>query len=404
MNSKLFKVLLLLSILIVFVPASVFAATSNSISKVPTVVAGTEFQESDAPVLRIEEENAGEFNGMPQEFQLKLQNAVWPEDAAQRLEDSAQQSESAELMFERLSETTMRVSLSGAGTGSEPYYVKIPLVSVVEASGLVKCTVSELDSNVSGGIYTYAMVPTQEKTVRISMEELVDVDGGTRNFTLGDMVIEESAAGALINPGRKPVKITLQLSDGLAFASAKCDSEVFGGLSGAATKSKLKSRTQMEVTLNASQRDAARRGGMVLSGIELKSKKLKSSTEIFVNVAIESGGYNGKQSVLAGAYTVADLRLKTLGVGHKTEITPAFDPDTYRYSVDVPKTWKSITFDFETMEPGMPVVWHGVGIYQDENVTVPLKIGKNTFKVTVGDPENRKVSKTYTIDVFRARR
>lgn len=301
---KFLKITILAALLVAMIPAaSVFAETSNTVNKVPTVAAGTEFTEGDAPCLRIEEANIGEFAGEDQEFELKLNNAVWAVDAAARLSASVQGSADAEIVFEQHSETKMGILIKGAGLGADPYYVKIPLISIVQEPGTVSCTVNIFESRVTGGIYTYAKVAAAEKAVRISMSELVDANTASKNFSLEDLVIEESAANVLVNSGKngnKPVKILLQLKDGLEFSSAKFDGTGFGGLSEAVLKGKLKGRTQLEITLNTSRRISALRGGITVSGLQLTGRRLKNTTEIFMDVVFQSGTFTTEQTLLVG--------------------------------------------------------------------------------------------------------
>lgn len=405
---KLMKLTILSALLVAMVPAaSVFAETDNTVNKVPTVAAGTEFTEEDAPRLRIEEARVGEFAGENQEFELQLSNAVWSADAAELLEEIVPELEGVEITFEQHSETKMGILITGAGLGSDPYRVDIPLISIVGQPGTVRCTVNALGSWVSDGVYTYAKVAETEKSVRVFMSELVDADSASKKFTLEDVVIEESSANVLVNSGKNgkvPVKIFLQLKDGLKFASAEFDSSAFGGLSKAVLKGKLKGRTQLEITLDASQRVAALRGGITVSDLQLTGRKLKSTTEIFMDVIVQSGTFTSEQTLLAGTCTVEDLRLKELSLGDDISMSPAFDPDIYRYKAVVPKTMDTISLNFASMNFGTPVTLYNESIGEGESVIIPLKVGKNTIKLTVGDSERGKVSKPYIIEVMRSKK
>lgn len=64
-----------------------YGASSNSVNKVPTVLNDFVFDESTAPILRIEESHEGLLYATTQTFTLQLENADWTSEAEEDLVD-----------------------------------------------------------------------------------------------------------------------------------------------------------------------------------------------------------------------------------------------------------------------------------------------------------------------------
>ncbi len=408
MMRKKLQLTILSILLIAMVPAvSVFAGTVNVVSKVPKVAAGAEFTEGDAPCLRIEEVRSGEFSGGKQEFLLELDNAIWSADAAARMTACVQIPEDTEILFEQSSETVMGITITGGGLGDTVYSVDIPLLSVVQEAGLARCTVDARDSAVTGGTYVYAEVIEPAGAVRVSMGDTVEASSGSKRFTLGDLVIEESAAHVLSNSGshgEEAVTILLRLKEGLEFDSANVSGSPYGGLSGSTLTGRRVGRSQLELKLDTAPRTAALRGGIIISDLQVTGRRLNETTDIHMDVVIRSGTLRSEETLYAGICTVEDFRLRTLSLGDSIVMSPAFDPDVRRYKATVPKSADSISLELTAMNPGTPITLNNDQTYAGETVTIPLKAGKNSLRITVGNPKEKKGSRTYVIEIARLKK
>jgi len=212
MKRKLALFLALVMILSL-VPANVFAASSNSVNKTPSVDTDTTFDETTGPVLRIEESNDGEFGTSTETFQLTLENADWDltEAAFEALMETEIEANwggggSVDVTVERISDTKMSVEYL-ATPGTDNYFL-IPLVTAMDSEGAAKVTVDPKDSPLSAGTYTFANVSDGATTTII--EDTVDFQD---TIEIETITIEENVIGTFTDGEEREIKLKLIDSD-----------------------------------------------------------------------------------------------------------------------------------------------------------------------------------------------
>lgn len=193
---------MVLALLISLVPMNVFAATDNSVNKVPTVSDDTEFTSADAPKLRIEESNDGEFGTTSQTFVLKLENAEWDTADAATI-GAVTPVGLSDITATYLSATRMEVTLIPDGTLTDSGYVLIPLVAELQGEGAAKVTIESKNSSVSAGTYTFANGSGGNTDASIDDETTF-----RDTATMESIVIEELVAGTIESGDEVNLKIT----------------------------------------------------------------------------------------------------------------------------------------------------------------------------------------------------
>lgn len=193
---------MVLALLVSLVPANVFAASGNSIDKIPSVATDHEFT-TDAPNLRIEEKEDGEFGITTQTFQLILDNADWNTDAAaDMVADVITDDAAVVLDITRLSDTRLQVELSFTDA-TEDNFIKLPLYVTVDEEGKATVEVKGMDSAVTSGTYTFANVSDGNTTTTI--EDTTTFGDTTEMETI---TIEENVIGTFGEPTEINIKMT----------------------------------------------------------------------------------------------------------------------------------------------------------------------------------------------------
>ncbi|RKD22011.1 Copper amine oxidase N-terminal domain-containing protein [Caminicella sporogenes DSM 14501] len=210
---------LVVALTMVLAPMSAFAATSNSINKVPKVADDHKFKLAEAPILRIEEDNDNEFDGLDstkldddkQVFRLTLENAEWNEDEFEsnfsknsegyyvlsggsytnRNTDTANNA----VFLKKIGKKTVEAVVYGDNTDDSSIWFKIPMLVEMKGEGEAKVTVEQRDSLVSSGTYTFAIGAGGDTIATID-----DVEEFTDTVTIDDIRIDETSAGAIDGP------------------------------------------------------------------------------------------------------------------------------------------------------------------------------------------------------------
>lgn len=217
-KKKLAMMLALTMLLTSFiVPMTSFAASTNTVDKVPSVTDDYDgWTAGTAPKLRIEEKNNDEFGDGTHVFRLQLTNAEWETQADLTAMivgiNAAATSSDIEIdSLNRISDTIVEVSMT---THNTPRGTKealaIPLLCDVTAAGQVQVTVLPVDSPVSGGTFTFANATGGDTVATISKVEKFS------NFVdLPAIIIDETSIAALAGAGKS---IKLRLPNGFEWA------------------------------------------------------------------------------------------------------------------------------------------------------------------------------------------
>ncbi len=190
-----------------------YGASSNSVNKVPTVLNDFVFDESTAPILRIEESHEGLLYATTQTFTLQLENADWTSEAEEDLVDFIEANNNlneidngTDFVVDAtlLNSSKMRISFFVDGNCSTEFYFEVPMLAEITDEGAVKVEIDSVDSALSSGMYTFA-VASDCKTIT-TIDDTVEF---TNNSVLEDVLIEELVIGSLSNN----TQINLMLTD-----------------------------------------------------------------------------------------------------------------------------------------------------------------------------------------------
>ncbi|MCT4619314.1 MAG: copper amine oxidase N-terminal domain-containing protein [Marinisporobacter sp.] len=161
---------------------TVYAASDNSMNKVPRVRVGHEFNNpTTAPLLRIEELDVNEFGrGREQIFHLDLKNAEWLtdndfKDSKYKSFRSAIESQASHcfrplsLSIERLSNTTVQATVYDSVYNDYEASTVIPMLVKTIDQGAVQVEIDAEDSHLTSGRYTIANVKHSFETRPITI-------------------------------------------------------------------------------------------------------------------------------------------------------------------------------------------------------------------------------------------
>ncbi|AOT70149.1 stalk domain-containing protein [Geosporobacter ferrireducens] len=226
MKRKL-SLLLAFVMIISLVPMSAFAASDNRVIAVPTVADDHEFKvtqespfKSDAPILRIKEEDAGEFGKTNTEFRLDLSNAEWTSEMFNTIGTGsvartvyANNDSGASLTFQKRTATSLTVKMNlqgrevdGNGVPTKELVFEVPMITEIQGKGEAKVTINALSSAVSSGTYTFAVGQSGGTITTVGSSETVSRGSAQKGASI---ILDEVVAGA-IKDG-KTQKLTLRL-------------------------------------------------------------------------------------------------------------------------------------------------------------------------------------------------
>ncbi len=205
-SRKLFAILIIAMMMMTLLPMTAFAASSNSVDKVVQVSSDAQFTEATAPVLRIEEKNAGEFSTSGETFRLILENAKFLDDNFKDTERGFETvcEDNPNVAVEVITNTVVEVTVYGDGDSTKDAF-KFPLVTEITGEGEATVTIDSRDSAVSSGTYVFANSATGKTIATISK-----VTTFARTADLEDIQIDETRIGALgTNVINQKIKIKL---------------------------------------------------------------------------------------------------------------------------------------------------------------------------------------------------
>ena len=181
MSKKIVSVLLIMILLFSLLSTVSFATTMNSIDRVPQVALDHIFAMDNAPILRIEEANAGEFG--TEVFRLSLINAEWSKNATDDYHIDA--NPNVTVLTNNLAEVAI------IGTPAIDVFT-FEMLTKITGNGNVQVVVDSRDSAVTGGAYTFA-VSAEGKTINTIDKVIIFA----RTGSLGNIQIDETRIGAI---------------------------------------------------------------------------------------------------------------------------------------------------------------------------------------------------------------
>ena len=263
--------------LIFSIAVPVFAASENSVNKVPQVNVGHEFIDvGTAPQLRIKEKNSGDFTS-GESFRLVLSNAEWLEDEITKQE--AVYASGANVDVDYLSETMLEITIKSITGNEDKIEIRIPLLTKIIAEGEAKVTVDCRDSRVSSGTYVFAVARIAKTITTIEkIKEFSNVGD------LATIIIDETLIGALGNTTGQSIKLTLPPN----FTWSKADEANFncsGGLADTIVKYErgLNTRT-LELSYDPPISLRTARGSILLQGLQIHADPFAPCGDVVVDI------------------------------------------------------------------------------------------------------------------------
>ena len=203
-SRKLFAIIVMTAMILTLLPMTAFAATDNSIDRVPSVAPDHTFTAGTAPILRIAEKNEGDMT-TTQTFRLSLTNAEWAADPT-RLKTEAEQLpkvNAQNILIKELSKTLLEVSFNPKA--NEKTVFRLPLITKMKGAGEATVSVESWDSVISSGTYPFANATSGATIASISKVETFA--RSTKAF--GTILIDEANAGTLSAENNKEIRIKL---------------------------------------------------------------------------------------------------------------------------------------------------------------------------------------------------
>ncbi|MGI5875297.1 MAG: copper amine oxidase N-terminal domain-containing protein [Dethiobacteria bacterium] len=278
-STKKVLTVLCLAFFVLSLAIPAFAASENSVNKVPQVSKDDKFEDKDtAPFLRIREKNIGDFSNGDY-FELALTNASWLKDkiTAEGAVDVA----NATVEVDYISKKILGITVNNI-SGSDNVEIRVPMLTEITEEGEAKVTVDPRDSAVTGGTYVFA-VSAEGKT--ISSIEKVNKFGG-RYGSLATLRIDETRIGALGNKEQTiklklPPKYSWDGTDGVVI-------EPKGGLAGAYGAYDLDIEGENKRTLtfkfDPTGKVGGARGSIFISGLKIAADRDASYGDVVLDI------------------------------------------------------------------------------------------------------------------------
>ena len=282
-HRKLFF-LLALTLILSLMPISVWAASDNSVNRIPRVKEDYKFDSvSNAPVLSIKEKNRGEFGRTVQTFRLKLENAKWLKDADLKVSGSEggfekkMASLSTGVSVKRLTDTTVQVQVYDPDSSLNVKNIyRIPILVKVTGKGEARVIIDPRDSAVSGGTYVFAVAPGGDAIITVK-----DIVSFTEVGKIGDIKIEEKRPGAL--PSQQGCQIALRLPANFRWKNSGILSGM-GGLAGTTATASVQDGTLTFTVDYSKAKDRSQLGSLLIQGLEIIALENAAFGDVRVNI------------------------------------------------------------------------------------------------------------------------
>jgi hypothetical protein len=284
-STKKVLTVLCLAFFVLSLAIPAFAASENSVNKVPQVSKDDKFEdENTAPFLRIREKNIGDFSNGDY-FELALTNASWLKDKI--TVEGAVDVANATVEVDYISKKILGITVNGVRSdGSDDNVeIRVPMLTEITEEGEAKVTVDPRDSAVTGGTYVFA-VSAEGKT--ISSIEKVNKFGG-RYGSLATLRIDETRIGAL---GSEEQTIKLKLPPKYSWdGTGGVVIEPKGGLAGAngAYGLDIEGENKRTLTFKFDPTGGARgargaRGSIFISGLKIAADRDASYGDVVLDI------------------------------------------------------------------------------------------------------------------------
>ena len=287
-----------------------FAASTNGVNKIITVAKDTALDATMAPELKIElkdELTSG------QAFYLNLENAEWDADVDTTLNGDARYNANFEY---RLSSNKKELELKAKANLGKALYT-IPMLTKV-TGGEAAVIIDSNDTVVTSGKYVYAVSNNGEAIVTVA-----DAKSFATKGNIAEITIDEAHIGAFKSNKAQEVRFELRGS-GFEFDTAgavevkDADGKVLytqledvlvgrKAYTGKKFPARVIDNTTLEVTIPADALNAAQRGSLALTGVQVKATRDASYGDVNVTV---SGDLNDTTEVLVAKYGDYGTELK----------------------------------------------------------------------------------------------
>jgi hypothetical protein len=328
MKKKL-ALLLVLALIVSMVPMSVFAASKNTVSKVIKVKDDADLNGADVPYLKIKNDSTDFQAG--ERFRLKLETADWldkgdevtvtdsayvenkeianfadfmAEQIANRFVQGKEGTALAQkdVVVKRISDSTIELTVNKADFVKDDE-IRVPLFVAMDGKGDAKVTVETMDSNVSGGTYTFAIGAGGDTVTTIdSVESFADV------CDVKTIQIDEAAVQAMGDSTNSRIK--LKLPTNFKWIKQNPTVEFSGGLEGAEVvdgKYNFEDRTlEFYVNLSAAA-DRNTRGSIFVSGLQIESEKNAKTGDVTMTI---SGNDVTTEDIVIAKYVDYDVTVE----------------------------------------------------------------------------------------------
>ncbi|QZY55491.1 stalk domain-containing protein [Crassaminicella profunda] len=312
---KRISLLLVLAMVLTLVPMSAFAASSNGVVAVQKVSDTKVFKKSDAPELRIEEENANEFKD-GRSFTLTVSNADWESSVSQVV--YAQDGDGRELSgvtkgtdwpyfeMKKRSDKEVEVTFNRFGFNDKKLSVKLPMIVDVDTNGAVEVEIDGESSGVSNGKYTIANAADGDTITTINdTTDIID-----EGAVIETIKIEETSIGAMADDEEQTIELRLP-SDFKWEIPSDAKVTLSGGFTGTLT-SKMTVRSSadnyLDITVAANKLDSSEeRGKIYIEGLRVIPESDADFGEVKVKV---SGDNVSTETIVIGEYQDYGLKIE----------------------------------------------------------------------------------------------
>ncbi|QZY55490.1 copper amine oxidase N-terminal domain-containing protein [Crassaminicella profunda] len=304
------SLLLVLALMLTLVPMSAFAASSNGVVAVPKVSDSKVFTNSDAPELRIEEENVNEFKD-GSSFTLTVSNGDWEDSVSQTV--YAQDGDGAVVgtptsgpYFEMVkrSNKEVEVTFHREGVTNTKLSVKLPMTIDVDQEGVVEVEVDGESSGVSSGKYVVANAADGDTITTINdTTDIID-----EGAVIETIKLEETSMGAMADDEAQKIELRLP-SDFKWEIPAGASVELSGGFSGTLTPViRAGADNYIDITVAANALDSTNgRGKIYIKGL----KVVPDSDADFGEVKVKVTGDNvSTATIVVGEYQDYGVAIK----------------------------------------------------------------------------------------------
>jgi hypothetical protein len=311
-SRKLFAILVVTMMVLSLLPMTAFAASTNTVDKVPQVASDASFEQG-APALSIKEKDTT-FDTTGETFRLSLTNAEWLKDtagtyliegwggAAASFSDGTAVPAIAGVSVNVLTKTLAEVTIVGTA-GTDVY--DLPLYTKVTSEGEAQVTVDARDSRLSSGTYVFANAASGKTIASID-----PVKTFARSVTLGDIQIDETRIGSLGSAAGQNIKLKLPPKFTWDMAVGPVTTAFSGGLTGGGIAiTKVDGRT-LELSFSpAPATNRTARGSIFLKGLKIRADR----DAAYGDVVVDIDGTN----VTSQELTIANYQEYTIDVSVK---------------------------------------------------------------------------------------